>query len=47
MVQKSPNEIKEIYEYDFPPLVEGVKDRWGYEIKDGDIRAIGSYIIGM
>jgi len=26
----------------FPALVEHVKDRWGYEIKDGDVKDIGS-----
>jgi len=42
MVQKNPDEIKEIFVCDFSALVEHVKDRWGYDLRDGDIRTIGS-----
>ncbi len=40
--EKRTHEGKEIYVCDFTALLEHVKNRWGYEIKDGDMPTIGS-----
>ena len=38
------NEIKETYKFDFPALVEHLGDKWGYDLEEGDIQAIGALV---
>ena len=40
--QKNRDEDKEVYVCDLPALVEHVKDRWGYDLKDEDMPTIRS-----
>ena len=38
------NEIKETYKFDFPALVQHVKDKWGYDIREDDIGGIRALV---
>ena len=34
------NTIKETYKFDFPALVQHIKDSWGYDVQENDFKAI-------